>query len=151
MATLVRSNQKTGTISLLAIRRMAVSLAALALFFSIWQFVAAGPTAYNQIPQMIPPVPTPSSISTNTLVTFEHCEMALYIVQANDTLSGIADQFSVSVEEIMKTNQLQTEVVQPGTKLVIPLCNFTPTGTVRPATFTTTYTPIFQTTFTPDG
>ena len=152
VAALMGTNQKAGSINILAIRKIAISLAALALFFSVWQFVAAGPSAFSQVPQMFPPVPSPSTISTNTLVTFEHCEMALYSVQANDTLPGIADRFSISVEDIMKTNQLRTGVVQPAMKLVIPLCNFTPTGTVHPATFTTTYTPIIQAiTFTPDG
>jgi len=152
VAALLGTSQKTSTITLLTIRRLAVSFAALALFFSAWQFITAGPSAFSQLPQMIPPVPTPSTISTDTLVTLENCEMAVYTVQANDTLSGIADRFSVSAEEIMKLNQLRMEVVQPAMKLVIPLCNFTPTGTVHPATFTTTYTPVIQTiTFTPDG
>jgi hypothetical protein len=152
ISALIGMNKKTGIINLMTTRKLALSVAALALFFSVWQFVAAGPSPLNQMPQMSRPVPTPSTISTNTLATLEDCEMTLYNVQANDTLSGIADRFLVSVEEIMKINQLQTEVVQPTMKLIIPLCNFTPTGTVHPATFTTTYTPIFQPiTFTPDG
>lgn len=152
VATLVETNRETGITNFLTIRKFTISIAALALFFSAWQFVVAGPSAFSQIPQMIPPVPTPSTISTSTLVTLEDCEVTLYVVKPNDTLAGIADRFSVSVEEIMKLNQLQTEVVQPAMKLAIPLCNFTPTGTVHPATFTTTYTPSLQTiTFTPDG
>ena len=151
-STLMGTSQKTAMINLLTMRKMAVSLAALTLFFGVWQFVATGPSAFSQIPQMIPPVPTPSTISTNTPATLAQCEMALYIVQANDTISGISDRFAISVEEIMEMNQLRTEVIRPAMELIIPLCNFTPTGTVHPATFTTTYTPILQTiAFTPDG
>jgi LysM repeat protein len=76
------------------------------------------------------------------MVTLEGCEMALYIAQANDTLPGIADQFSVSIEEIMEINQLKTEILQPFMKLLIPVCSITPAGTAYPATFTTTYTPV---------
>jgi hypothetical protein len=129
-----------------------MGIVALALFFSVWQFFVSGPSVSGQIPLMAPPVPTPATISTNTLETREQCEMGLYVVQPNDTLSGIAEKFSVSVAEIMKLNQLRTGTVQPAMKLVIPLCNFTPTGTVHPATFTTTYTPIiYSTTSAPDG
>lgn len=152
MTALTVRNQKAGLSSLLAMRKAAIGMVALALFFSVWQFVISGSSLPGQMPLLAPPVPTPSTISTNTLATREKCEMGLYIVQTDDTLSEIAAQFSVSVAEIMELNLLRTETVQPAMRLVIPLCNFTPTGTVHPATFTTTYTPIlYSTTSAPDG
>jgi hypothetical protein len=57
-------------------------------------------------------------------------------------MSLVATHFSVSEEEILAINGLKTNVVNTPMQLVIPLCDFTPTGTVRPATFTTTYTPV---------
>ena len=144
--------QKTQASTLLTMRTAAMSLVVLAMFFSVWQFVFFGPSTSDQSPQLVPPVPTPSTISTNTMVTLENCELALYVVQANDTLAGIATQFLVATDEIMQINQLKTEAIQPSMKLIIPICKSTPTGTVHPVTFTTTYTPIINpTTSTPDG
>jgi hypothetical protein len=100
-------------------------------------------------------MPTPSvqtTQSTTALAAFENCELVLYPVQEDDTLARIADQFSVSEEEIMAINSLQTKAIDPSMELAIPVCNFTPTGTVHPATFTTTYTPdLGPSTSTPDG
>ena len=136
--------------NILTMRKIAVGLVAIALFFSIWQFAISGPSVSGQVPLMAPPVPTPSTTSTNTVVALEQCEMASYIVQPNDTLAGIAEQFSVSTGKIMESNQLKTEAVQAAMKLVIPICKSTPTGTAHTATFTTTYIPIIRpTTSTP--
>ena len=146
-------NRKAAISSLLTMRKARLSLVAVALFFGFWQFIGSGPSLLGQIPPLASPAPTPSTTSTNTMVTLEGCEMALYIAQANDTLPGIADRFSVSIEEIMEINQLKTEVLHPSMKLLIPVCSFTPARTVHPATFTTTYTPIIikPTTSTPGG
>jgi len=152
ITALKERNQKTQASTLLTIRKAAMSLVVLALFFSVWQFVFFGPSTFVQRPLLVPPVPTPSTISTNTMIRLENCELALYVVQANDTLAGIANEFLISTDEIMQINQLKTEAIQPSMKLVIPVCKSTPTGTVHPVTFTTTYTPIINpTTSTPDG
>ena len=139
----------------LTIRSAAISLFLFALFFSAWQFVFSGPSMSGTVPLVIPSAPTPSSQtaqSTNTEITLDNCEMMVYRVQANDTLAVIANRFLVSEDEIMETNQLKTGAVSVSMELMIPLCNFTPTGTIHPATFTTTYTPIMHpTTSTPAG
>lgn len=47
-------------------------------------------------------------------------EENIYIVQKGDTLYGIAKRFQVTVEEIKKSNQLTSDVLQIGQKLIIP-------------------------------
>jgi hypothetical protein len=75
-----------------------------------------------------------------------------YSVRENDTLADIAHQFSVSEEEILAVNSLEAVTLSPSMELLIPVCNWTPTGTVHPVTFTTTYTPVREPfTTTPDG
>jgi LysM repeat protein len=71
----------------------------------------------------------------------ESCEELEYEVQENDTLESIANHFSISKEEIMSINNMKTETVNAKMELMIPICNFTPTGTVNPTALTTTYTP----------
>ncbi len=52
-----------------------------------------------------------------------------YVVQAGDTLSGIASRFGVTVQAIMDANGLTSTVLSIGTELVIP----TGEGPVAPA------------------
>jgi LysM repeat protein len=140
---------------LLTMRTAAISLVFVALFFSAWQFVISGPSISRQVSLSVAPAPTPSVQTaqfTSITSTTETCEMLLYTVQGNDTLAQIAERFSVLEDEIMAINELKTNVISTPMQLVIPSCNFTPTGTVHPATFTTTYTPILNpTTATPGG
>lgn len=60
-----------------------------------------------------------SSISTTT-----------YIVQAGDTLFGIAYQFGITVEELKYANSLQDDVIYPEQILQIPADSFVVTPTV---------------------
>ena len=141
--------------AILAIRKLAISLVFIALLFSVWDMVASSPFHSGAIPLVVPLVPTPSiqtASSTSTESTAENCEMMVYSVQENDTLASIASQFLVPEEEIIKINELKTDAVRLSMQLLIPICNFTPTGTIDPAPFTTTYTPIaYPTTSTPAG
>lgn len=152
------TQRKSSTINpsrLLAIRSTAIALVFIALFFSAWQFLSSSPSSSSRLPLVVPLVPTPSAQtaqSTNTKGMAENCELMAYNVQENDTLASIANRFLVSEDEIMKLNQLKTKAVSMSMELIIPICNFTPTGTIYPATFTITYTPIIQlTTSTPVG
>lgn len=43
-----------------------------------------------------------------------------YVVQPGDSLWGIALQHGITIEELMRINQLSTEILNPGTELVIP-------------------------------
>jgi len=73
----------------------------------------------------LPPPPT------NTLqaedATRQACQTASYTVQANDTLSGIANAYQVSMQAIRSFNNLPTDSVQLGQTLQIPLCERAPT------------------------
>ena len=139
----------------LTIRRTAIAFVFAALFFSAWQFVASGPSSASPVPLVVPLVPTPSkqsARSTNTKISTETCEVMVYRVQENDTLASIANRFLVPEDELMKRNQLKTDVLNLSMELMIPICDLTPTRTTHPATFTITYTPILQlTTSTPAG
>ena len=134
-------------------RKAAISLVVIALFFTAWQFLLSGSTSSPELPLPVPPIPTPSTEraqSTSTKITFENCEIIQYRVLESDSLASIAGQFSVSEAEIMEINRLKNEAVDSSMELLIPVCNFTPTGTFHAATFTTTYTPsIIATTSTP--
>lgn len=139
---LVGAKEIIGASTLLTMRTAAISLVVIALFFSAWQFMLSASSPL--LPLQVPPIPTPSTQraqSTSTKNTFEHCEMIQYRVLERDSLASIAGQFSVSEGEIMTINHLENEAIVPSMELLIPVCNFTPTGTFHAATFTTTYTP----------
>jgi len=88
------------------------------------------------------PTPTPPPASTATLepaaATRAACQTASYTVQANDTLSTIANSYNVSMTAIKEWNGLSTDNVFTDTKLIIPLCmraatpGPSPTATIPP-------------------
>ena len=152
VALMVKKERITAN-HLLTMRTAAMALLFVALFFSAWQFELPGGVGSSQSPLVIPPAPTPSvqsTQSTSTESTEANCEMIIYPVQGEDTLASIAEQFSTSEREIIQLNQLKTATISPPMGLLVPVCNFTPTGTYSPVTFTTTHTPlIIATTSTP--
>jgi LysM repeat protein len=120
--------------------------------FSAWRFALSKPGMMESIPASVPPVPMPSTptqfVSTREQATT--CEQVDYVVQANDTLGSIAYRFSASKKEIMIANNMKSETVISGMKVIIPACDLTPTGTVNASTIT--FTPILHTiTSTPGG
>lgn len=80
------------------------------------------------IPQ---PTPTASPQPTATLSDAEKTEVACqtinYEVEANDTLSSIADTYNVSMATIREYNGLPNDTVFEGRTLTIPLCEREPT------------------------
>ena len=143
IAALIGRRETFKASTLLTMRTAAISFVVIAFFFSAWQFVSSGAPASPQLP-LHPPVPTPltqRAQSTSTKISFKNCEMIPYQVGEMDSLASIAAQFSVSEAAITELNHLRTEAVRPAMELLIPQCNFTPTGTFHAATFTTTYTP----------
>ena len=80
------------------------------------------------IPQ---PTPTPSPAPTATLppaeATLAACETITYTVESDDTLSGIATNYSVSMQGIMDYNGMTSDTVYIGQVLIIPLCERLPT------------------------
>lgn len=155
VSALMGRHEKPKSINFLTMRTAVMSLVMMLMFFSLWQFVVSGPTPSGQFTASIPPVPTPSSLtapSASIQLTYESCEITPYTVQANDTLASIASQFSISEDAIMKFNSLETNEVRPRMELLIPVCPSTPTSTLHPATFTTTWTPVLNyAPSTPDG
>ena len=125
---------------LLATRTALVSIALLVFIFGIWQIKLITSYTSNRTPLNILPVPTPSAQLTSTTIGVQNCEEIRYIVQENDTLEGLAEQFSTSKESIMTANDMKIEAIRGGTELIIPVCDYTPTSTVNPPTGTI-YTP----------
>ncbi len=80
------------------------------------------------IPQ---PTPTPTSMPTATLSPAEATESACgtlqYEVQANDTLSSIAANYSIAIDSIKTFNKMSSDIVWPGMYLSLPLCQRLPT------------------------
>jgi LysM repeat protein len=80
------------------------------------------------IPQ---PTPTASPMPTSTLNPSEateiSCEKYDYTVGENDTLSGIALNYNVTMESIKEYNSLTSDIVYQGMLLKIPLCKRNPT------------------------
>lgn len=80
------------------------------------------------IPQ---PTPTASPQPTATLsgaeATEEACGKLPYTVQENDTLSGIARNYNISIDVLKEYNGLPTDIVYQGQPLIIPLCQRLPT------------------------
>ncbi|MBI3734003.1 MAG: LysM peptidoglycan-binding domain-containing protein, partial [Chloroflexi bacterium] len=88
--------------------------------------------------QTPPPRNTPTATTTPARVE--------YIVQPNDTLGGIAQQFGISAEALMQANNISNaNLLRTGQSLVIPLPTPTapppPTATRDPALPTITPTP----------
>ena len=136
-----KRNSRIQTAAILATRTVAIGVVLLAFIFSAWQFAISNGQAASQLPVGLPPVPTPSTQSTSTKTETQNCTGILYIVKENDTLDSIAQQFSVPKQEIMAINNMKTERVNTAMELTIPLCHFTPTGTIHPTIRGTRYTP----------
>ena len=77
------------------------------------------------------PTPTASPMPTGTLspadATREACQTIDYTVEANDTLSRVADLYDVSMEAIKEWNGMVSEIVYETQVLKIPLCRRLPT------------------------
>ncbi len=85
------------------------------------------------IPQ---PTPTASPMPTGTLsvgeATESACQKIEYRVGENDTLSGIAANYAVSVETLKTYNGLTSNNIFSGQIIVIPLCERLPTAGPTP-------------------
>jgi LysM repeat protein len=123
-----------------ATRIAAMGIICIAFLFNIWQSTQSGGKGTTPSSADIPLIPTPSLQSTQTRMTSQKCESIQYVVQNNDTLDSIANQFSIPAESLKKANNLMTEKIIASTKLSIPVCNPTPAGT--PNIVRTTFTPL---------
>ncbi len=123
-----------------------ISLMVMLAMFGAWRFVNINiaPTKTLEIS----PIPTPSMQMTSTRTSAQNCNEIIYVVKKGETLESIALSFSTSKEAIMELNHLQSDTIEAGSKIWIPIC-FTPSATVRPATFTVTYSPAPLTALSP--
>lgn len=134
---------------LMATRIAAVGVMAIALLFSVRQVTGPVEGGPGTVPVSAPPIPTPSIQSTSTQVLLQNCGQIQYVVQQEDTIEGIAAQFSTSKEEIMAANGLDDEVLRAGTELMIESCAVQPTGTFHATG--TLYTPFTSPTISTPG
>jgi LysM repeat protein len=82
------------------------------------------------------PTPTASPLPTSTMseadATEQACDKVNYTVGENDTLSGIANAYRVSMDAIKVFNGLTSDTVYQGQIMVIPLCERLPTAGPTP-------------------
>jgi LysM repeat protein len=82
------------------------------------------------------PTPTATPLATSTmsanLATQEACGTLEYRVGDNDTLSGIAINYNISVETLRTYNGLPSNNIYTGQIIVIPLCERLPTSGPTP-------------------
>ena len=123
--------------SILITRTAMIGIAFLAFVFIGWQFTFTANSNNSLQPGSLP-IPTPSTLFTATSSKSQNCTKIQYQIQNDDTLESIADHFSTSKETIMELNNLHTDTAEPNTKILIPVCDSTPTSTTRPPTFTIT-------------
>jgi LysM repeat protein len=94
-------------------------------------FLSVGQTIL--VPQ---PTPTPSPMPTSTQnavqATGSACDVAPVRVGENDTLSGIAANYAVSVESIKTYNGLTSNSIFTGQLIQVPLCERLPTAGPTP-------------------
>ena len=80
------------------------------------------------IPQPTPtPLPEPTATLPPAEATLAACETIIYTVESDDTLSGIARNYNVSMQAIMDYNGMNSDTVYLGQVLIIPLCERLPT------------------------
>lgn len=117
---------------------LSISLIMLYIFLRSLEVVEVpvGPSAPARADSTALPLPATAVIPSPKPTT------TIYIVQAGDSLSGIAFQFDVSVEDIMRANGLtDADLLFVGQKLIIPIGGLPETPAFTPVP-TPTETPI---------
>jgi len=79
--------------------------------------VTTGAPSSAPIATVAPTAPPPAATATTAPIA----NQKRYVVQSGDTLSGIAAQYGVTVQQIIDANSLQNpDLVLPGQELIIP-------------------------------
>lgn len=134
---------------ILAIRKTAIGIAVATFVLFIWQSMNIRELSSQQTPQgMVLLAPTPLTHTATDALQSE-CNEIRYIVQPGDTLDGIARQFSITRESILRANRITVETLTPSRELILPICTLPPTQTTHPPTFT--ITPVFESISTTPG
>lgn len=123
---------------LVTTRSALVVITMLFFVFGFLRFTSNNIGSSSSMTTGIPAIPTPLLLSTSTQHDFNNCAILPYEVQSEDTLKSIAKRFSISEESILNLNNLPSESVHLPVRLLIPICELTPTGTTHPPTFTNT-------------
>src|SRR5258706_699697 len=135
-------NKISGTIGRFAVVPMLAFVFVMAVRMIAPQQIALNPGAMTSLtPQLSGRTPTPTYRNTSIELSVRDCEKAVYTVQENDTLDGIAAMYAVPREAIMTYNRLATDKLDTNTELIIPLCDLTPTGTSTIPAVTNTIVP----------
>lgn len=81
---------------------------------------AAGVQVVSELPVIVPP-PTTATIPTTVTTALPATPAGSYVVQPGDTLSVIAEQFGITIQQLSDANGI-TDVnsIQPGQELIIP-------------------------------
>ena len=133
-----RINLPRGAHNLFQLRTALVSMVLVAFSFFIWQLTSTSYHPSEQIPSTILPVPTPSTQLSTASLASPTCEWTLHKVEASDSLESIAFQYSVSKQDIMTFNGMDSELIDESMEIKIPHCNVTPTMTAHWPTRTLT-------------
>ena len=149
IAVLMGNTGKKSSSAILITRTALISVAFLAFIIIGWQFTATNPKSMYATQFDLLPIPTPSTQITATTFLSNNCIQSHYQVQKNDTLESIAAHFTTSKEALMELNSMKSDVIEPDTELLVPICDTTPTSTLYAPTFT--ITPILNPTTTTPG
>jgi len=145
-----KTNPSRSESAFLATRIAVIGVICMGFLFSVWQFTISGQATPDLSVASVPPIPTPSTQFIHMTSTSNNCEARPYVVKEYDTVERIAQRFSISQEDMLRANNLNTETLRPGMEILISTCAPTPTGTVN--ALTTIYTPSSEPiTFTPGG
>ena len=128
--------------SLFGLRTALISVVLVAFSFLIWQLRTTVNNSPGSIALSLAPIPTPSTQLSTASLESSKCEWSLYEVDRLDTLDSIALKYSVSKEQIMSFNNMNSEIIYESMELKIPQCAVTPTVTAQMPT--TTLTPILE-------
>ncbi len=120
-----------------SMRSALVAMLVFLFVFASWQLVARNNKSAMLVTNLAP-IPTPSLLLTGTSSHLNNCQKSQYQVQRGDTLESLAQQFSVSSETLVQLNDLPSKNIRPGMKLVVLVCDPTPTRTSSTPTSTTT-------------
>ncbi len=142
-------NLPARTHSRFQLRTALVSMVLVGFSFFIWQLTSALYHSSGQTPSTILPIPTPSTHLSTASLASPACEWMLYTVKAQDTLDTIAFQNSVSKQDIMNFNSMDSELITESMEIKIPQCHVTPTMTAHLPT--TTLTPNLELTIDTPG
>ena len=119
-------------------RTALVSMVLVAFSFFIWQLTSPLDRAPVSSPSTIFPAPTPSTGLSTASLESPSCHWTLHTVDALDTLDRIALKYSVSKQEILRFNGMDSERIYESMEIKIPQCHVTPTMTARLPTTTRT-------------